>query len=155
MKYIKTAPYLSLLLGFLALASSCQEKTQKADLIITNANIWTGNDKKNTAQSMAIVGDSIVGIGTNEEIQEFRGKATEVVDVEGGFITPGFIDSHVHLMTGGNGLLGIKLTDASTPEEVRKIMDKIADPLGTFYRFSLPASTFRRVQNLKEIAENI
>jgi len=39
--------------------------------------------------------------------------------------------------------------DASTPEEVRKIMDKIADPLGTFYRFSLPASTFTRVQNLE------
>jgi F420-non-reducing hydrogenase small subunit len=36
--------------------------------------------------------------------------------------------------------------DASTPEEARKIMDKIADPLGTFYRFSLPHSTFRRVQ---------
>lgn len=45
--------------------------------------------------------------------------------------------------------------DASTPEEVRKIMENIVDPLGTFYRFSLPASTFRRVQNLKEVAENI
>lgn len=40
--------------------------------------------------------------------------------------------------------------DASTPEEARKIMDKIADPLGTFYRFSLPRSTFRRVQMAKE-----
>ncbi len=36
--------------------------------------------------------------------------------------------------------------DASTPEEARKIMEKIADPLGTFYRFSLAHSTFRRAQ---------
>jgi F420-non-reducing hydrogenase small subunit len=36
--------------------------------------------------------------------------------------------------------------DASTPEEVRKIMDKIVDPLGTLYRFSLAVSTFKRVQ---------
>ena len=40
--------------------------------------------------------------------------------------------------------------DASTPEEVKKIIDKIADPLGTFYRFSLAASTFRRIQPSKE-----
>jgi F420-non-reducing hydrogenase small subunit len=36
--------------------------------------------------------------------------------------------------------------DAATPEEARKIMEKIADPLGTFYRFSLASSTFKRVQ---------
>jgi F420-non-reducing hydrogenase small subunit len=41
------------------------------------------------------------------------------------------------------------VVDASTPEEVRKIIDKIADPLGTFYRFSLAASTFKRVQSNK------
>ncbi len=38
--------------------------------------------------------------------------------------------------------------DAVTPEEVNRIIDKIADPLGTFYRFSLPRSTFKRVQNI-------
>jgi F420-non-reducing hydrogenase small subunit len=42
------------------------------------------------------------------------------------------------------------VVDASTPEEVRKIIDKIADPLGTFYRFSLAASTFKRVQQSKK-----
>ncbi|GAB4298564.1 MAG: hypothetical protein Kow0098_23970 [Ignavibacteriaceae bacterium] len=40
--------------------------------------------------------------------------------------------------------------DATSPEEVKKIIDKIADPLGTFYRFSLAASTFKRVQQPKE-----
>ena len=39
--------------------------------------------------------------------------------------------------------------DASTPGEVKNIIDKIADPLGTFYRFSLAASSFKRVQKLE------
>ena len=43
--------------------------------------------------------------------------------------------------------------DATTPEETRKIMEKIADPLGTFYRFSMAHSTFKRVQ--QEAAETV
>ena len=42
--------------------------------------------------------------------------------------------------------------DASTPEEVNQIIGKIADPLGSLYRFSLAASTFQRVQ-LPEVEE--
>lgn len=117
MKSIKTAPYLLLLFVLPILLSSCQEKAQKATLIMTNANIWTGNNKQITAQSMAIAGDSIIAIGSNKEILNLKGPATEVVDVKGGFIAPGFIDSHVHLITGGNSLLSVALRDANTPEE--------------------------------------
>lgn len=107
-------------LGLLLLVSSCQEATQRADLIITNANIWTGNEQQISAQSMAIVDDSIIAIGTNEEIQKFKYKATEVVDANGSFITPGFIDSHVHLIGGGNSLLGVDLKGVNSPEEFKK-----------------------------------
>ena len=61
-----------MLLGLLLLVSSCQEATQRADLIITNANIWTGNEQQISAQSMAIVDDSIIAIGANEEIQNIK-----------------------------------------------------------------------------------
>jgi F420-non-reducing hydrogenase small subunit len=44
--------------------------------------------------------------------------------------------------------------DATTPEEVQVILDKIADPLGSLYRFSLPGSVFKRVQNTKLIKES-
>ena len=42
---------------------SCQPNKQKADLIITNANIWAGNEDQPSAQAMAIIGDSIAVIG--------------------------------------------------------------------------------------------
>ena len=117
MKYLQTLFNLLLLFGTLLIASSCKQQTKKADLIITNANIWTGNSNKMKAQAMAIAGDSIIAIGTNEEIQTFRDDSTKVIYVKSGFIAPGFIDCHVHLMSGGNGLLGVQLTDAKTPQE--------------------------------------
>jgi len=100
----------------LATTLSCQDNTLKATKIITNANIWTGNPQQPNAQSIAIAGDTILAIGTNEAIQSFKSRATEVIDMNGQFITPGFIDSHVHLMMGGNALLSVELRDANTPE---------------------------------------
>jgi predicted amidohydrolase YtcJ len=96
---------------------SCQQPKNKADLIITNANIWTGNEKQISAQSMAIIGDSIIAIGTNADVSKYKSEETNIIDAKGGFITPGFIDSHVHLMNGGGALIGVKLVDASTPQE--------------------------------------
>lgn len=117
MKYPKTALYLILFPFVLSVIISCQEITPKADLVISNANIWTGNEKQPKARAMAISGDSIIAIGSEAEIQGFRGAVTEVVDMGGNFITPGFIDTHVHLMMGGNSLLSVQLRDANTPEE--------------------------------------
>ena len=116
-----TILYLCLLL---ALLFSCTDKTAKADLIINNASIWTGNEQEPQAQAMAIAADTILAIGTNEYIQTFKGATTEVLDVQGRFVTPGFIDSHVHLLTGGRSLLSVELRDAHTPAEFTK---RIAD----------------------------
>lgn len=114
---MKLQSYTLLLLLSIVLMLSCQETTQKANLIITNANIWTGNELQISAQAMAIVGDSIIAIGSNDDILKYKGEDTEVVNANGGFITPGFIDSHVHLIGGGKGLLSVDLRDANTPEE--------------------------------------
>jgi hypothetical protein len=120
MKSIKESPYLFLLLGLVLSILSCQKEIQKADLIVTNGTIWTGNENQMNAQSMAISGDSILAVGSNEEILKFKGNTSKIVDAHGAFITPGFIDSHVHLMMGGNSLLSVQLRDASTPEEFTK-----------------------------------
>ena len=116
MNYTKALPYFFYLLLFLATTLSCQDNSQKATKIITNANIWTGNDQQPTAQAIAIAGDTILAIGTNEAIQSFTGKDSEVINLKGQFITPGFIDCHVHLMMGGNALLSVELRDANTPD---------------------------------------
>lgn len=109
----------------LTLLIACQNEDQQvADLIISNATIWTGNDQQPTAQAMAISSDTLIAVGSIESMETYKGNQTKVVDMKGQFITPGFIDSHVHLMMGGNALLSVELRDASTPEEFTK---RIAD----------------------------
>jgi predicted amidohydrolase YtcJ len=124
MKLLNPVLKTSLLFGVLTLLLSCQPENQKADLIITNANIWTGNEAQPTAEAMASAGDSILAIGINDDMLSFKSSATKVIDVNGGFITPGFIDTHVHLIEGGFNLSSVKLRDAKTPEEFSQ---RIAD----------------------------
>ena len=112
----KTITYFLAFLLILLTTLACQENTQQATLILTNANIWTANSKQPNAQAIAIAGETILAIGSNEEIQAFQGTQIEVLDLQGKFITPGFIDCHVHLMMGGNALLSVELRDANTPE---------------------------------------
>jgi predicted amidohydrolase YtcJ len=120
MKYSKRIVIIAVATCILVALGSCQKQPKKADLIITNATIWTGNEEQTSAQAIAISGDSILAVGTNEEIEKLKGTETKHIDAEGNFITPGFIDAHVHLMMGGNSLLSVELRDADTPEEFTK-----------------------------------
>ncbi len=58
-----------------------------------------------------------MAISSSEEIKKFKRSYTQIIDAEVNFITPGFIDSHVHLLMGGNSLLNVQLRDANTKEE--------------------------------------
>lgn len=109
-----------LLVWILLVITSCSEQNQKADLIIENAVIWTGNSENIEAQAMAILGDSILAIESLDEIGKYKDAHTEIKNLGGKFITPGFIDAHVHLMMGGNALLSVELRDANTKEEFIK-----------------------------------
>ncbi|NND79336.1 MAG: amidohydrolase [Maribacter sp.] len=100
-----------------ALLVSCIQKIPKADSIVKNCMIWTGNANMPIAEAMAIKADTIIAIGSREEIRKFKGKATQIIDTGKKFITPGFIDAHIHLLMGGNALLSVELRDASTKEE--------------------------------------
>ncbi len=128
MKNQQITPLLFLCL-VLTLFLSCKENVPEADLIVLNANIWTGNDAQPKAQAIAISADTIVAIGNDKEIQNYKGASSKVVDAGGKFMTPGFIDSHVHLMMGGNSLLSVELRDAATPEEFSKRISDYAQTL--------------------------
>ena len=102
---------------------SCKTNNLEADLLVTNATIWTGNPESPKAEAMAIKGDSILAIGSFKDLEKFKGESTEILDVHGNFITPGFIDAHVHLLMGGNSLLSVQLRDTKTQQE---FIDRIA-----------------------------
>jgi predicted amidohydrolase YtcJ len=121
MKYIH---HVLIVLTLLLSAVSCQDKQQPADMIITNAKIWTGSDALPYAEAMAISGDTVIAVGSNREIMKYRGETTVITDLKGKFVAPGFIDSHVHFLQGGSNLASVQLRDAATPEE---FIQRIAD----------------------------
>lgn len=96
-----------------------------ADLIITNAKVWTVDNAHPTAQAVAVLGDRIVGVGTNPEVEAWHGAATRVIDAGGKLLLPGFNDAHVHFVSGGLQLDAVQLNDATSAEEfVRRIGER-------------------------------
>jgi predicted amidohydrolase YtcJ len=88
-----------------------------ADLIITNAKVWTVDKSNPTAQAVALLGDRIVAVGSNSDVDNWRGPNTPVIDAEGKLLLPGFNDAHVHFVNGGLALDAVQLNDATSPEE--------------------------------------
>ena len=97
-----------------------------ADLIIRNAKIWTVDKDHPTAQSVAVLGDRIVAVGSNDEVKAWQGARTQVIDAAGKLLLPGFNDSHVHFVDGGLALDSVQLNDATSAEEfARRIAERV------------------------------
>src|ERR1043165_9814708 len=97
-----------------------------ADLIVTNAKIWTVDKTRPHAEALAVLGDRIVAVGSSGEVDAWHGPQTKVLDAQGKLLLPGFNDAHVHFVDGGNHLSAVQLKDAASPEEfARKIADRV------------------------------
>src|SRR5207248_3987353 len=107
-----------------AMAAGGQMKTA-AELVISNAKVWTVDSKLPTAQAVAVFGDRIVAVGSNADIEAWRGTSTQVIDAGGKLLLPGFNDAHVHFVSGGRQLDAVDLNDATSPQEfVRRISEQ-------------------------------
>ena len=92
---------------------------QVADLVIVNGHVFAADDKGTVAQAVAVAGHTIVRVGTDEEIGAFRGPKTRVIDAKGGTVAPGFNDSHVHFVSGGQSLGDVDLAGLTTLRQVQ------------------------------------
>ena len=98
-----------------------------ADLIIQNARVWTVDSSHPEAEAVAVLGDRIVAVGTNSQVDAWRGPQTHVVDAKGRRLLPGFNDAHVHFTDGGAQLDSVELNDVtSTQEFARRIAERAA-----------------------------
>lgn len=113
-------------------ACDVSPSTPAATIAIVNARVWTADSARPWAEAVAVNGDTIVAVGSSAEIRKLG--AGRVVDAKGGMVTPGFIDAHVHFITGGFRLSSVQLRDARTPEEfVKRIREFAATvPAGTW-----------------------
>ncbi len=110
----------------ICLFQACSSKPMDASTIVIfrNGKVWTVDEKLPLAQAVAMTGDRIFRLGTNDEIDGLRSGETVVVDLGGKLLLPGFNGSHIHFANGGRNLLSVRLRDASSPDEfVRRIGD--------------------------------
>src|SRR5213596_2024770 len=110
----KFAIYFSL---FVTVMYSSAQPKPAATLIITNAAVYTVDKQHPAAEAVAVIDRRIFAVGSNAEIDLWRGPQTKVINARGKLVLPGFNDAHVHFLQGGAQLDQVNLTDAASPEE--------------------------------------
>jgi len=111
------------------LAPLCAATAQPADLILTGGRVWTGDPEQPRAEAVAVAGDRVLAVGASDAVLEHRGPDTRVVELDGGFLAPGFIDNHTHFNRAGELLLGVNLLDVADAEGLRERVREARDRL--------------------------
>lgn len=96
-----------------------------ADLIFVNSNIITMEEKLSRTTSLAIKNGIVMFVGEKEKALLWKGNKTEVIDLKGKTVLPGFIESHIHPTHYGNNLLELDCRLEQAPS-IDKILKKIA-----------------------------
>jgi predicted amidohydrolase YtcJ len=89
-----------------------------ASLVLRNGKIVTVDAAMPQAEALAITGDRITAVGTNDAIQRFIGPTTQVIDLQGRLAVPGLIESHGHFMGLGQSKLTLDLMDVNDWNEI-------------------------------------
>ena len=106
--------------------TSAQVPGPKADVVYLHANVYTGVPANSQFSSIlreeaiAVRGDRIQAVGKNADIEKLKGPQTQVVDLGGHFVMPGFNDAHMHLVDAGLQKLNVDLTGVKSLDEMRE-----------------------------------
>ncbi|MGE0816087.1 MAG: amidohydrolase [Vicinamibacterales bacterium] len=109
----------------LALAA-CGPRQAPADLVVTNGRVYTGAGSP-MQEAVAVRGGEIVAVGSAEAMGDLQGPETTVVDAGGASVLPGFDDSHVHFLSGSQGLAELDLSDARTLDDIQRRIREFAE----------------------------
>lgn len=107
--------------------------TPKADVIFVHGNIYTGTEEKSSfhgttrARALAIRDDRVLAVGSENDVLKLKGPLTQIVDLGGHFVMPGFNDAHTHLAEAGFQRLSVDLIGVKSLDEFReRIRAKVA-----------------------------
>ena len=91
-----------------------------AALALINGDIYTVASQPAHAQAIAIQGEKIVAVGSNDDIHAWIGPRTRVIDLHGRFAMPGFNDAHTHLASAGMAKLTVNFEGAKSLAEFQQ-----------------------------------
>jgi predicted amidohydrolase YtcJ len=98
-----------------------------ADIIFMNGNVYTGNDSAPHAEAIAVKGDKIIFVGSNDSVKRYINAQTRVIDLKGRTVVPGMTDAHCHLMGIGEREMSFNLEGvASLDELLSRLKERVA-----------------------------
>ena len=95
-------------------------------MIVTNAKVLTMDAGRPRAEAVAVAGGKIVAVGTAAEVAALAGPETRVIDAGGRTLLPGFVESHLHLVLGGNELVQLQIGGVDGFEALKAAFDGYA-----------------------------
>ncbi|GGU93238.1 hypothetical protein GCM10010211_70070 [Streptomyces albospinus] len=100
--------------------------TTPADLVFRGGPVHTVDPARSRASAVAVRGDRIVAVGPDDRVRDLIGARTEVVDLRGKLLIPGFQDAHVHPVGGGLELGQCDLSAAASADAYRELIARYA-----------------------------
>ncbi len=105
--------------------------SRKADIVLKNGEIYTMEDSQPWASAVVITENKITAVlNTDGEANRYIGPETEVYDLGGRFVVPGFIDGHVHFNRAGALINDANLMQVSDDEDLRNELIRVAEIVG-------------------------
>src|SRR5207248_4941071 len=95
------------------------------DVVVRNAHVYTVDAQRPWAQAVAIKDDRIVWVGDERDAEAHAGPTTKVIDAAGRMLLPGFIDSHFHVLLGGNPYV-LRIENGNTLAEIQRQVREFA-----------------------------
>jgi predicted amidohydrolase YtcJ len=110
--------FLPCVVALVSFCASAQTPREHADRIFVNGKIWTADNAQPQAQALAIAGDKILAVGSDDQIKALAASDTAVVDLHGRLVVPGFQDSHLHFP--GPSVNQVDLAGVETLQDFQK-----------------------------------
>jgi predicted amidohydrolase YtcJ len=157
---VLSSRFLGVLLSAIMLGA-CGERAgqnDKADFVFTNGRVYTVNEQAPWADAVAVKGSEIVYVGDASGAEVWVSEETERRDLAGRLLLPGFIDSHVHPITGGAYATALSLdTFGSVDGWVRAIADYAADNEDSpvLFGYGFLATTFGPVGPTRQLIDDV
>lgn len=96
----------------------------KADVVLINGEVITVDQKNTVVEAVGVKDNRIIVVGSNQEVKSFIGEETNILDLQGKTILPGFIDSHIHLILYGVNQLAVSCK-AEHMDSIESLLDDL------------------------------